>query len=85
MNGHHPYGESEIGEQGYLYLVYFLEVPLHTVCFVGVKEQLVNDSEGLIMMYDEREDESERKQEHFLFFIVYSTFVFEHLRKLDRQ
>ena len=78
MNGHHPYGESEIGEQGYLYLVYFLEVPLHTVCFVGVKEQLVNDSEGLIMMYDEREDESERKQEHFLFFIVYSTLVFQH-------
>ena len=52
--------ESEIGEQGYLYLVYFLEVPLHKVCFVVVKEQLFNDSEGLIMMYDEREDESEK-------------------------
>jgi len=50
-----------------------------------VKEQLVNDSEGLVMMYDKREDTcGKKKQEHFLFFIVYSTFVFQHLRQVDR-
>ena len=66
--------ESEIGEQGYLYLVYFLEVSLHKVCFVGVKEQLVNDSEGLIMMYDEREDESEKNK-----IIFFSLLFIQHL------
>jgi hypothetical protein len=50
-----------------------------------VKEQLISDSEGFAMMYDEWEDKSEKKQEHFLFFIVYSTFVFQHLRQMDRQ
>jgi hypothetical protein len=39
---------------------------------------LINDSEGLVMIYDEREDKSEKNQEHFLFFIVYSTLVFQH-------
>ena len=74
MNGHHPYSECEIGEQGYLYLVYFLEVPLHKVCFVGVREQLINDSEGLIMMYDEREDESEKNKN-----IFFSLLFIQHL------
>ena len=63
----------------------FLGVPLPKVCFVGVKEQLISDSEGFAMMYDEWEDKSEKNQEHFLFFIVYSTFVFQHLRQMDRQ
>ena len=74
--------ESESGKQAYLYLVCFPEVLLHKVCFAGVKEQLVDDSEGLVMMYDKMEDKSKKKtkkQEQFLFFIVYSTFVFQHL------
>jgi hypothetical protein len=66
--------ECEIGEQGYLYLVYFLEAPLHKVCFVGVREQLINDSEGLIMMYDEREDESEKNKN-----IFFSLLFIQHL------
>ena len=46
----------------------FLEVPLRKVCFVGAKEQLMNDSEGLVMMYDEREDKSGKKPRTFSIF-----------------
>ena len=48
----------------------FFEVPLRKVSFVGVKEQLINDSERLVMMYDEREDKSGKNQEHFQFSII---------------
>jgi hypothetical protein len=59
--------------------VCFLEVPLRIVCFVGVKEQLINDSEGLVVMYDEREAKFEKKPRTFsflycLFNISFSTF-----------
>ena len=68
--------ESEIGEHGYLYLVCFLEVPRHKVCFVGVKEQLVNDSEGLVMMYDERGDKLRKSKN-----ISISLLFIQHLGK----
>ena len=45
-----------------------LEVPLRKVSFVGVKEQLINDSEGLVMMYDEMEDKSGKKPRTFSIF-----------------
>jgi len=66
--------ESEIGEQGYLYLVYLLEVPLHKVCIIREKEQLVNDSEGFVMMYDEREDKCAKNKN-----IFFSLLVIQHL------
>jgi hypothetical protein len=61
--------------------VCFHEVPLGIVCFVGVKEQLINDLEGLVMMYDEREDKSKKNQEHFQFSIIglsafFSEFIY---------
>jgi hypothetical protein len=74
MTKHHLYCASEIEEQDYLYLVCFFEVPLCKVCFVGVKEQLISDSEGFAMMYDEWEDKSEKIKN-----IFFSLLFIQHL------
>jgi hypothetical protein len=44
---------------------------------------MINDSEMLVMMHDERRNKTEKKQEHVLSFIAYTTFVFQHLMETN--
>ena len=60
-----------------------LEESLYEICFVGIKEQMINDSEMLVMMHDERRNKTEKKQEHVLSFVAYTTFVFQHLMETN--
>jgi hypothetical protein len=55
--------------------VFRLEEPLREICFVGIKEQMINDSEMLVMKYDERKNKTEKTRKFFLLYCLYNIFI----------